>query len=86
MPAVYILRLIFILAVAVRECLGKILLHEFPMFHSHTEWYFLFSLVREKLNMPSGNLKALFLKWPLKPFNYKNNNVLLMCGLLQHAI
>ena len=32
----------FVLAVPMRECLGK-LLHEFPMSYSHTEWYLPFS-------------------------------------------
>ena len=29
----------FVLAVTIRECLGKLLHHEFPMSNSHTEWY-----------------------------------------------
>ena len=32
----------FILAVPMRECLGKPIEHEFPISYNHTEWYLIF--------------------------------------------
>ena len=61
----------FILAVPMREC-KKILVHEFPVSYSHTEWYFLISLfgareykharAREYKHAQRTLLEALFLK------------------------
>ena len=58
----------FVLAVPMRECLGKHSCMSSPFPINHTEWYFLISLfgAREYKHAHRTLLQALFLKWPLK--------------------
>ena len=60
LPSLSVSLCYFVLAVPMRECLGKTLVHEFPMSYSYTEWYLPFSrgeiVYRPKLCLSKSNL------------------------------
>ena len=68
---------------------GKTLVHKFSISTSHTEWYYIFSLLftREIKGAQRTLLLVLFLKWPFKPFNYRFRRRMhkTICGTLANS-